>query len=161
MINLLSTINIIDNSGAKEGIMIKRLIPKTSTKNSPATVGHVISISVRKTIPFARKANSNISGGQPIQKKNRVQRKHVYQALIVRTKKKNNFIKKNFYAKNSLNQIIDKSDLNNSKLFDSNNGEYINKYIQNSKISPYFNKKNDYFFKNNLNMQKFGGHLIS
>ena len=64
-------------------------------------------------------------------------------------------------TKNSLNQIIDKSDLNNSKLFDSNNGEYINKYIQNSKISPYFNKKNDYFFKNNLNMQKFGGHLIS
>lgn len=76
MLNILSNIKIIDNTGAKSGIMIKKLIPKTSTKNSPATVGDVISFSVRKTI-----------------NQNKIKRKKVYQALIVRTKKSGNLIK--------------------------------------------------------------------
>ena len=74
MVNLLSKIQIIDNTGAKAGIMIKRLKPKTI--KSYATVGDVISLSVRKTI-----------------NQNKIKRKKVYQALIVRTKKKGNLLK--------------------------------------------------------------------
>lgn len=131
MINLLSKVSIIDNSGAKEGIMIKRLIPKTSTKNSPATVGHVISISVRKTVPFARKANATNPGGQIIQKKNKVQRKNVYQALIVRTKKKNNIIQKKEYQKFMLNA---ETKINLEKKINDFGGEYANniyKFVNN------------------------------
>ena len=183
MINLLSKVSIIDNSGAKEGIMIKRLIPKTSTKNSPATVGHVISISVRKTVPFARKANATNPGGQIIQKKNKVQRKNVYQALIVRTKKNNNIIQKkeyqNFISSQGNAEIkknISKEKTNIQKNF---GGEYANniyKFRNNSVYnfkSPYSTpservekktnllKSHNYFFKNNLNTQKLGGHKIS
>ena len=71
---LLSKIKIIDNTGAKSGIMIKRLKPKTI--KSYASIGDIVSFSVRKTI-----------------NQNKVKRKKVYQAMIVRTKKRGNQIK--------------------------------------------------------------------
>lgn len=83
MLNLLSKIKIIDNTGAKSGIMIKRLKPKTI--KSYASIGDVISFSVRKTI-----------------NQNKVKRKKVYQAMIVRTRKKGNGIKLNRKNGNNL-----------------------------------------------------------
>lgn len=156
MINLLSKVAIIDNSGAKEGIMIKRLIPKTSTKNSPATVGHIISISVRKTIPFTKKGNISNSGGQITQKKNKIQRKNVYQALVVRTKKINNLINKKDIQKDPLQKNLLNKDLeikNSLGIF--SNSFYNFEWKGESKL------KTGYWFKNNLNSQKLGGHKIT
>lgn len=177
MINLLSKVSIIDNSGAKEGIMIKRLIPKTSTKNSPATVGHIISISVRKTIPFTKKGNISNSGGQIAQKKNKVQRKNVYQALVVRTKKINNLINKKDFQKYPLQKNFfnfSTSPLNSyspalrgvkgidNKDFEITNsiGIFANTFY-NLKFSDKTAENPQYLFKNNLNSQKFGGHKIT
>lgn len=165
MINLLSNVFIIDNSGAKEGIMIKRLIPKLSTKNSPALVGHVISLSVRKTI--SKKGNISNSGGQIAQKKNKIQRKKVYQALVVRTKKWNNKINKKDYQKNLNNTSINNT--NNFFSFpDRRMGEFANNIykINLTNNNPYTesitkNEKINYKFKNNINLQKLGGHTIT
>jgi|SaaInlStandDraft_4_1057021.scaffolds.fasta_scaffold43157_1 large subunit ribosomal protein L14 len=106
MLNLLSQLKIIDNTGAKSGITIKRLKPKTSTKNSYATVGDILSFSVRKTI-----------------NQNKIKRKKVYQALIVRTKKRGNMIKSNKSQKLGAHSI--RYDDNAGVLIKINNKEYI------------------------------------
>lgn len=134
MLNILSNIKIIDNTGAKSGIMIKKLIPKTSTKNSPAKIGDVISFSVRKTI-----------------NQNKIKRKKVYKALIVRTKKTGNIIKKKEFVSNSLN----KSDPCYSSFTSSLSTSFSNQSI--NEHTPFYSPYN---FNNNFKSQKFGGHSI-
>jgi len=73
MLNLLSKIKIIDNTGGKLGIIIKRLKPKTI--KAYASIGHIVSISMRKS-------------------EGKIKRKKVYEGMIVRTKKKGNMINK-------------------------------------------------------------------
>ena len=46
MLNLLSKISVIDNSGGKLGMIIKRKKPKTI--KAYASVGHIITISMKK-----------------------------------------------------------------------------------------------------------------
>ena len=77
MLNTLSKVKIIDNTGGQIGRMIKRIRPKTTTKNSPAKVGDTILVSVIKTLKNAK-----------------IKRKGKYYGIVVRTKKTNNWIYK-------------------------------------------------------------------
>lgn len=77
MLNLLSKVKIIDNTGGQIGRMIKRIRPKTTTKNSAAKVGDIILVSVIKT-----------------QNNAKIKRKGKYYGIVVRTKKTNNWIYK-------------------------------------------------------------------
>ncbi|MBN2528875.1 MAG: 50S ribosomal protein L14 [Deltaproteobacteria bacterium] len=67
MIQMESQLNVADNSGAKKLVCIK---VKGGSKRKYATIGDVITVSIRETIP-----NSKVKKGD------------VAQAVIVRTKK--------------------------------------------------------------------------
>jgi len=67
MIQMESKLNVADNSGAKKLVCIK---VKGGSKRKYATIGDVITVSIRETIP-----NSKVKKGD------------VAQAVIVRTKK--------------------------------------------------------------------------
>ena len=104
MLNLLSSIKIVDNTGALLVLLLKRLQPKTSTKHVLARVGSLITCVIRK-----------------VSKQDVVELKERHPALIVRTKSKSNFLNlffhsslsfiesllKNFYSPFSFTHFID------------------------------------------------------
>lgn len=190
MINLLSKINIIDNSGAKEGIMIKRLVPKVSSRPQKgfAKVGHIISLSVRKTIPNTISGSASSRNAGP-QSGSRVKRKNVYQGIVVRTKKLNNIIQKKEYVRVSSSSrpsdrldsrsVLSAENMQSSPARPTTSRSPVNDFslrnhllISRSEITTLrhgcsqsaetlFKLNHPLHFKNNFSSQKLGGHTVT
>jgi ribosomal protein L14 len=91
MIQLLTKVNIIDNSGGLRGRCIKILKPHN---RDTAKIGDIILVSILEitnkinsgSSPVKGRGSSSQGGGEGVAKQNKITKGSIYKALVVRTK---------------------------------------------------------------------------
>jgi large subunit ribosomal protein L14 len=83
MIQLLTKVNIIDNSGGVVGRCIKILKPHG---RDYAKVGDIILVSIKETAKIDGKKKSSAANNLSIRDSNKIKKGSIFKALVVRTK---------------------------------------------------------------------------